>query len=341
MDFSTARNEEADLMRIVAAAQGIEIRAPDDAYFSYFNSPYIGHSLGTAVDIYPRHQEWGGPVPAPVSGRVTRIKKLHMGSIKPFPTDDFDYGIALAPENAESDIVRVMHAEPAVREGSKVDEGDEIGRTIRSRYFNYWTGPHYHVEAMPASNFTRSSKSIPLDVRMEIEPHQIGTAPSNIEMTITEVTDDHAIGYPQEDIHTEIGDLSGLSAQDASGSAMGIIDGGLSHYQHGGVFGRYNTDVGEIVCVANNQVGTAASSRGLVTYFRRGPSIRASIDGIELRGLSCFLYPPQYKKRGMPQLILIPKRYGGFRHLLEDDSSGTLRIEPGRDRIRHEDRHES
>lgn len=341
MDLSPARNEETHLMRIVAAAKGMEIRAPDDAYFSYFNSPYIGHGLGTAVDIYPRHQEWGGPVLAPVSGRVIRIKKLHMGSIKPFPTDDFDYGIALAPENAESDIVRVMHVAPAVREGNKVDEGDEIGRTIRSRYFNYWTGPHYHVEAMAASNFTRSSKSILLDVRMEIEPHRVGTAPSNIEMIITEVTDGHAIGYPQQDIHTEIGDLSGLSAQDASGSAMGIIDGGLSHYQHGGVLGRNSIDAGEAVCVGNNQVGTAASSRGRVTYFRRGPSIRTSFDGIELRGLSCFLYPPQYKRRGMPQLILIPKRYGGFRHLLEDDNNGILEIEPVRDRTRHEDRHES
>ena len=328
-------------MRIVAAAQGIEIRAPDDAYFSYFNSPYIGHRLGTAVDIYPRHQEWGGPVVAPISGRVTRIKKLHMGSIKPFPTEDFDYGIALAPENLESDIVRVMHLEPAVREGSKVNEGDEIGRTIRSRYFNYWTGPHYHVEAMAASNFTRSSKSIPLDVRMEIEPHHMGTTSSNIEMTITEVTDDHAIGYPQEEIHTEIGVLSGLSAQDASGSAMGIIDGGLSHYEHGGVLGRGLIDTGEAVYVGNNGVGTAESSRGSVTYFRRGPAIRTSFDGIELRGLSCFLYPSQYKKRGVPQLVLIPKRYGGFRHILEDDTSGILEIGPARYRTRHEDCHES
>lgn len=328
-------------MRIVASAEGIEIHAPDDAYFSFFNSPYIGHNLGAAVDVYPRHQEWDGPAFAPAAGRITKIRKLHMGNPKPFPTDDFDYGIALKPENSKSSIMRIMHAVPTVQEGNIVDLGDQIGRIIRSRYFNYWTGPHYHVEVMSSANFSRSSKSIPFDLRMDHEIHQIGVTPSNLEIIITEVSDDHAIGYPKEKIHTNIGDLSGLSVQNKSGSAIGIIDAGISHYQHGGVIGTNRTNVGEPVYVGKNQVGIITNIRGSAAHFKRGISIEASINGIELLGLSCFLYPPQYKRKGTPQLILIPKHYRGFRHILDGDTCSTLQIRCGTVSREYEENHKS
>ncbi|MHA2352262.1 MAG: hypothetical protein ACXABX_03995, partial [Candidatus Thorarchaeota archaeon] len=132
-------------MRIVGSAAGINIHAPEDAYFSFFNSPYIGHDIGSAIDIYPRHQEWGGDVVSPVSGKIVKTRKMRMGQPKQFPTHEFDYGIGILPEESDTDIVRIMHCEPDVSEGENVVLGDPIGRAIRSRYFNYWTGPHYHV----------------------------------------------------------------------------------------------------------------------------------------------------------------------------------------------------
>jgi hypothetical protein len=313
-------------MRIVGVAAGVTIRAPDDAYFSYFNSPYVGHSLGTAIDIYPRHQEWGGPILSPTAGRIVKIRKLRMGNIKPFPTDDFDYGIGILPENTTTDIIRVMHCKPKVQEGDRIDLGDQIGCTIRSRYFNYWTGPHYHVEIVPIVSFSRSTKSYPLDIPVSNELYHAGKNGSRLELLITNVSDDCAIGYSKDCSHTSLGDLIGLSAQAGIGSSMGIIDGGLSHYQHGGVLGGQNTKVGDLVYVEGKAVGCIASRRNRVSYFIRGPSIVASFDGLELRGLSCFIYPHHYTKKGIPQLILIPRKYRGFRNLIENNTAGVLEI---------------
>ncbi|PNX52843.1 MAG: hypothetical protein BV458_07520 [Thermoplasmata archaeon M9B2D] len=313
-------------MRTVGVVQDISIQAPDDAYFSYFNSPYVGHSLGTAIDIYPRHQEWGGPVLSPVSGKVVKIRKMQMGKEKQFPTEDYDYGIAILPEHATKDAVRVMHCRPIVQEGDKLDLGDQIGCAIRSRYFNYWTGPHYHVEIMPLDSFMRSTKSYTLDIPMSKEQHHAGKNESRMEFLITHVNDDRAIGFSNDCSYSSIGDLVGLSANDEDSIAIGIIDGGLSHYQHGGVLGSKNTTEGGLVIVGGLPVGCIASKRDGVSYFKRGPSIMALLDGIVLRGLSCFVYPHHYTRKGIPQLILIPREYRGFRNLIENDSLGVLEI---------------
>ena len=79
-------------MYVIGEAKGIKIHSPEDAYFSYFNSPYTGHAHAAAIDIYPYHQEWGGPVASPVSGKIVRLQKFRMGRKKEFPTEDFDYG---------------------------------------------------------------------------------------------------------------------------------------------------------------------------------------------------------------------------------------------------------
>jgi hypothetical protein len=313
-------------MRIVGVAAGITIYAPSDAYFSYFNSPYVGHSLGTAIDIYPIQQEWGGPVLSPVSGIVVKIRKLHMGKTKSFPTDDFDYGLGIQPENTKKDIVRVMHCKPVVREGESVDLGDQIGHTIRSRYFNYWTGPHYHVEILPPDSFSRSTKSYPLDIRIGKKLHHAGHFSSSMEVLISDVSDDRAIGYSKQSSRTSIGNITGLSAHNQSGSATGVIDGGLSHYEHGGIIGKQDINEHESVYFGSHSVGTITYSRNGVSRFQRGPSIKASFNEHELRGLSCFLFPPQYTKNGTPQIILIPREYRGFRNLIENGNVGILEI---------------
>jgi hypothetical protein len=311
-------------MRIVGTASGIEILASDDAYFSYFNSPYIGHVLGSAVDIYPAYQEWGGPVPSPVSGKVIRIRKICMGAPKVFPSAEYDYGIAILPDGADTNIVRVMHCESKLQEGEKIDVGDILGHLFRSRYFNYWTGPHYHVEIMSMDSFPRSSQSYPLDMNLDTTPQQFGTLPLILEVLLTDVSQDRAIGYPQKRIHARVSGLYGLSVQEKGKNTMGIVDAGISHYNHGGIIGRNDLQNGDEVYLGPIPVGEVVKTRSGVSSFRRGPMIAASIDGVSLRGLSCFLYPSHFVKRGMPPLVLVPERYGDFIDVLEQDSVGLL-----------------
>lgn len=313
-------------MRVVGSASGINIHAPDDAYFSYFNSPYIGHDIGSAIDIYPRHQEWGGALEAPISGKVVKTKKMRMGQPRQFPTNEYDYGIGILPEESNTNIVRIMHCEPAVSEGETVNLGDHIGKAIRSRYFNYWTGPHYHVEILPLESFSRSSKSYPLDLEYMFESKKLGSSHENIEFLVDSVTEDHIIGYAENLGHTTIGDLVGLSAETEEREVVGILDGGLSHYKLGGVIGASQLKRGIHVNLWDSAVGVVRDTKSGVSVFRRGPSITSFLDNMEIRGLSCFIYTKHYTRKKVPQLILIPKKYGQFKGLFNEGDQCEFRI---------------
>ncbi|MBN2230958.1 MAG: hypothetical protein JW779_15340 [Candidatus Thorarchaeota archaeon] len=313
-------------MRLIAQASNIKIHSPDDAYFSFYNSPYTGHSLGTAVDIYPKHQEWKGPVPSPVAGVVEEVRKMKMGQPKNFPTEDFDYAIGIRPENKCNDIVRIMHTEPSVKKGERIELGDDIGKALRSRYFNYWTGPHYHVEVLPHQFFSRASKSHPLDLPFYFEERAISKNNMETEFLITAVTEDNVIGHPLDLDYSNINDLSGLSAVTDYGRTVGILDGGLSHYRHGGIIGGQDCVEGMSVGLFRNLVGQIQIKKPGSAYFIRGPRIISNIDGFELLGLSCFIYPKQYLRKGIPQIILIPKIYGELKKSFEGGDVALLQI---------------
>jgi len=307
---------------VLGIASGIKIRAPDDAYFSFYNSPYISHGQGSSVDIYPHHQSWSDDVVAPVSGKIIKIKKMKMGIPKEFTTDDYDFALGIRPDSSESDIVRIMHCDPCVRIGDTVEIGDSIGITLRSRFFNYWTGPHYHVEVMHEDSFERSSKSYPFDQLYQF-PKQKGSKQSaDIEDEVSEVTEDYVKGFPKGLDHATIGDLIGLAAADTHSTILGILDGGLSHYKQGGIVGGYDLKKKTIVFFAFTSVGTMSSSN----RFLRGPAITSFLDGHQLRGLSCFVYPTLYTRRGIPPLVLVPRRHDEFKRLVEDGDVCQLQI---------------
>ncbi len=313
-------------MRVVGSAMGIELHAPDDAYFSYFNSPYIGHDIGSAIDIYPHHQEWNGDVLTPVTGKIVRIKKMKMGQPKKFPTNDYDYGIGIRPDESQADIVRIMHCEPNSSEGESVIVGDCIGKVIRSRFFNFWTGPHYHVEIMPLESFSRSSKSYPLELGYKFESKTIQSSKGKIDFLVKSVSNDHVIGYAENLGYSSIGNLLGLSATNEEKQRTGILDGGLSHYKIGGVIGTDTMKLGSHVHLRDSSVGAVRHTKSGASLFMRGPSITTFLDQTELRGISCFIYTKHYTRKKTPQLILIPKTYGQFIGLLQEGDLCELRI---------------
>ena len=299
-------------MHVIGEAKGIKIHSPEDTYFSYFNSPYIGHARAAAIDIYPYHQEWGGPVASPVSGKIVRIQKIKMGRKKEFPTEEFDYVIAIQPEGTETSIVRIMHCEPILNEGEIFDLGDTIGSTIRSRYFNYWTGPHYHVEIMHLDSLARSTRSYPLELPFRFYSIPSRETSTEVGFLVETVSEDYIIGYAKDLSHTSIGNFFGLSAFDIESNIVGLLDGGLSHYNHGGVIGHTDAIEGSVVGLSKLPTGMIRSSLKGASFFQRGPKISSFINGNELRGLSCFIYPQQYKKQGVPRLVLVPKSYKEF-----------------------------
>ena len=322
-------------MRVVGSAAGINVHAPDDAYFSYFNSPYIGHDNGSAIDIYPYHQEWEGAVESPVSGKVVKIKKMKMGQPKQFPTNEYDYGIGILPEESESDIVRIIHCEPTVTEGETVNLGDHIGKAIRSRY--YWTGPHYHVEVQPLDSFQRASKSYPLELNYHFETKRPTGSHDDIEFLVESVTEDHITGFAEDLGYATMGKLAGLSVANDESEVVGILDGGISHYMIGGVIGTSDLEQGTRVSMLDSPIGTVRDTKSGVSVFRRGPSITSFLDNTLLRGLSCFIYTKHYVKKNVPQLILIPKTYGQFKMLFNEGDLCELRIESSNNTVKEDE----
>lgn len=299
-------------MVVIGSAHGVELRSPDDAYFSYFNSPYIGHSLGSAIDIYPRHDGWSCQIESPIDGCISKIKKMGMGLEKQFPTSDHDFGVAIKPEGSGSDIVRILHVEPKVTIGEKISVGDHIGTALRSRYFNYWTGPHYHVEVMDENSFNRSSQSYPLEIPFEYVPTKRDSICEETNFEVRSVSKDSIIGYPTDLNHLSIGRFHGISAFNENGSRIGILDGGISHYKHGGVIGSQEIVAGATIELEGIKIGSIAESMQGASYFHRNSLLTPLLNGDELLGISCFIYPKRYTKRGIPQIVLVPKRYAQF-----------------------------
>lgn len=296
----------------IGDAKGIRLHAPKNAYFSYFNSPYFGHSHNAAIDIYPHHKEWAGSVLSPVSGKILKLQKTAMGRPKEFPTEDYDFGIAIQPEANEDLIVRVLHCKPSLKEGRVVGLGDNIGTTIRSRYFNYWTGPHYHIEVMNRDSFSRSTQSYGLEIPFLFGARKSKELVSETEFLVSVVNEDHIIGYPKSFKHTQIGNYGGLSAIDENSNIIGILDGGISHYPHGGVIGHEEAKLNSNIKLQGRSVGVIQGSLIGASFFNRGPSIKCYLDDRMIRGLSCFVYPKKYNKQGIPPLVLVPKEYREF-----------------------------
>ena len=314
-------------MHVIGETKGIKLHSPKDAYFSYFNSPYFGHSHAAAIDIYPHHGEWGGPVASPTTGKLIRVQKTSMGRKKEFPTDDFDFGIAIQPEDNEGSIVRMLHCKPTLKEGTPIERGDVIGTTIRSRYFNYWTGPHYHVEVMPLDSFSRSTRSFPLELQYHFEPTATKHLKQETEFIVGSVTKDCIIGFPRDLSHTVMDQFCGLSAIGDGSKNVGIIDGGLSHYKHGGVIGQENGIEDSIIRLQGHPVGQIQRSLKGASFFLRGYSVSSFLDGKPIRGLSCFLYPKQYTKNGISPLVLVPRKYNEFSGEISEGDVCILKLE--------------
>ncbi len=321
-------------MNVIGKSHGIELHSPDDAYFSYFNSPYIGHSLGSAIDIYPQHDGWDYQVEAPINGRVVKIKKVRMGLEKEFPTRDYDFGLAIQPDSSDSKIVRILHVEPTIRVGEYIQIGDYIGTTIRSRYFNYWTGPHYHVEIMKEESFNRSSQSYPLRLPLEYIQKKSQSFPNETEFEVKSVSDDNIIGYAKEFNYVKIGKYYGISAIHENGCISGILDGGISHYKHGGVIGSDKIKPGTTIRLGNIPIGFVSKAMHGASFLQRNSQMIPYIDGHELLGLSCFIYPRFYTKKDVPQLVLVPKKYGQFRRHYNENDVLSLELHVNNNRIK-------
>ena len=212
--------------------------------FTLYNSPYAAHDRGHAIDLYPGTDA----APSPVAGEVLDVK-TYRAPPKDYAIDR-DHLILIdcdgrSPGNTTGHVARVLHVEPSVDPGDRVDVGDSLGRLVRTGYFAPWVDNHVHLGFRdPDANCYRASGSLPLAVDVEIEPlawDGTGTVVDRGETYVVLDAPTHpAPGEQFAGIATDAGD---------------VIDGGLCHYEGGGFLG---TDGGDgPISLLGTRIGVA------------------------------------------------------------------------------------
>lgn len=311
-------------MRLICSAKGIGLYAPEDSYISFSNSPYIGHRTQTAIDIYPAIQEWGAQIPSPIHGRIVELRKMKMGKEREFPTDDYDYAIGIQSESEVDEIVRVLHCRPNIELGELIEKGDSLGEAIRSRYFNYWTGPHAHVDILHKSNFARSSKSYQLEIPVCKKVQSSGIPQSTLECTVLKVSADFIVAVSKDAQITRIDNYFGHCGIISNGFQEGIIDAGFPHYKHGGFMHATPVDNREQVFGWGLGIGIINRSSGFISGFVTNRKREVLLDDTLVRGISCFLYSKYQLVKGQIPIQIIPQQYDSLSVNLQDGDSFIL-----------------
>jgi hypothetical protein len=204
--------------------------------FSLYNSPYAAHGRGRAVDLYPGDSR----AYSPVAGTVRDVRSVRAPP-KPYAPDCDGLVIVAcdddSPGTTGGRLARFLHIDPTVEPGQEVAVGDDLGPLVRAGFFAPWVDRHLHVGFRhPDDDPYRASGSLPLS--LGVEPRPIAWDGTG---GVVETGDTYALldapSHPDPGaFYVGIGADAPErpSASDAPGS---ILDGGLRHYDGGGLFG--------------------------------------------------------------------------------------------------------
>ena len=233
--------------------------------FTLYNSPYAAHDHGCAVDLYPGDAthpdpEDGDPVvaPSPVTGEVLETRTVTAPS-KPYAAVEdhlilVDTGVGggrgggecgdtvtFRTDDGEAPVARILHVNPSVEAGDSVAVGDPLGRLVRAGFFAPWVANHLHLGFRPReADPYRASGSLPLaldpSLRLDAVPWD-GTGSVFAAGETYAVLDAPAHPAPGEGFAGLAGTVD-VEGEDRTG----VLDGGLPHYDGGGLL-RVGDDV--------------------------------------------------------------------------------------------------
>jgi hypothetical protein len=240
--------------------------------FSLYNSPYAAHEQGCAIDLYPHGGEaqpasdgelrgtkslgpCGRPeaassrrgttrepgdwreagdgqesretrAPSPVAGEVVATRTV-AAPPKPYAVEH-DHLIVI---DTSDRLARILHVDPAVEPGDDVAVGDSLGEMVRSGFFAPWVDNHVHLGFRdPDADPFRASGSLPIEIAPEVK---IEGVPWDGRGTVVATGETYAVLDAPD--HPAPGEqFAGIRADGAGGG--GMLDGGLPHYDGGGVF---------------------------------------------------------------------------------------------------------
>jgi hypothetical protein len=233
--------------------------------FSLYNSPFVAHDEGRAIDLYPG----GEAAPSPVAGEVVSVKRVRAPPKEYAAEHDW-----LILVDAGDHVARIMHVEPTVEPGDVVEVGDTLGELVRAGFFAPWVPDHVHLEFREHGvDPYRASGSLPLAVAVDVEPLDWDGTGTVVETGETWARlDAPAHPAPGERF---VGLANGVRDD---GGPRGVLDGGLPHYDGGGLlFGD-----GDRAVIAGSDVG-AANGRDVDWH-----DVSVLVNGEPITGIALF-----------------------------------------------------
>ncbi|WP_134668707.1 hypothetical protein [Halorussus marinus] len=223
--------------------------------FSLYNSPYVAHEEGCAIDLYPQSDDRpGDDAPSPVAGEVVATRTVSAPP-KPYAVEH-DYLVVI---DTGTHLARILHVEPAVEPGEAVAVGDSLGEMVRSGFFAPWVDNHVHLGFRERdANPHRASGSLSVDAAVDpvaVAWDGTGRVAERADTYVVLDAPDHPA--PGERF-AGIGGCVAASEADGGSSGGdpepdGVLDGGLPHYDGGGLLG----DASGPVSLAGRPVGVA------------------------------------------------------------------------------------
>lgn len=239
--------------------------------FSLYNSPYVAHDDGSAVDLYP--PAGADTVPSPVAGEVLDTRTVRA---PPQPYAEADDHLVIV--DTGDHVARLLHVAPTVEAGDSLARGDPLGRPVRAGFFAPWVPNHLHLEFRPhETDPYRASGSLRLAVDVDVTP-------LSWDGTGTVVETGETWARLAEPTHPAPGEGFAGLACDVGGRKTAVLDGGFPHYDGGGLLGsdaRAGTEANP-VRLADQPVGTAEGRD--VTW----DEVTVRANGAPVRGIACY-----------------------------------------------------
>ncbi|WP_049928655.1 hypothetical protein [Halopiger goleimassiliensis] len=246
------------------------------ARFSLYNSPYPAHDGGCAVDLYPDTLRDGRTTaaPSPVSGTVREVRTVRAPP-KPYAAEH-DHLLLLecdGPDSLAGLIARILHVEPALEAGDRVERGDSLGSLVRAGFFAPWVDNHLHVGfRTPEQNPYRASGSLALEPAVDVRP-----LPWDGTGTVVAAGDTYAVlDAPPHPAPGE--SFVGIRTDDG-----GVLDGGLPHYDGGGLYAD-DRSAGSVVSLNGDRCGVVGEDGRTVAW----DDVVVTANGDPITGLSTF-----------------------------------------------------
>ncbi|WP_254839592.1 hypothetical protein [Natronomonas marina] len=229
--------------------------------FSLYNSPYPAHDAGCAVDLYS-----GGEVArSPVPGEVLETRTVRCPP-KSYAADE-DHLVLV---DCGDVVARVLHVDPTVEAGERVEVGDPLGKLVRSGFFGQWVDNHVHLGFRKHDqNLRRATGSLPLDLGVAVEGVPWDGTGEVVEAGPTHVQ-----------LDSPTADGRGFAAIASDGGVP--LDGGLAHYTGGGALAATDGAVSLLDTVVGTADGRDVQWDDVAVWVTDGDGRRVRATGLSL-----------------------------------------------------------